>query len=451
MRKVARARAQKVVKTILSPVEQFLAMETASGILLMLTTIIALVWANSSYYYVYEHFIHTPFAFKIGTLNIEKSFQHWVNDGLMVIFFFVVGLEIKRELFLGELSSPRKAALPMFAALGGMVVPASLYALFNVGDVGAQGWGIPMATDIAFAVGVLTLMNRRVPFSLKIFLLALAIVDDLGAVLVIAFFYTDEIARNALGYAAIGFGLISLLKFSGIRKLTVYVLLGILIWFAVLKSGIHATIAGVILGLLTPLEPFYDKDKVLTDIDNLSSNLADELKVTQEEGVQELSDETQHKLENIAELIHGSHSPLDTWIHRLHPWVSYFIMPLFALVNAGVHIEGVAFSDFITNNISLGVIVGLFVGKPIGVMLFSYIAVKTNVAELPKGVNWYQMLCVGFLAGIGFTMALFVSNLALSGEPGLETFSKTGILAASVLSAIFGAGLLYFSKGHKKT
>jgi NhaA family Na+:H+ antiporter len=206
---VTRARAHKVVSTILSPVEQFLKLESASGILLMLTTAIALIWANSPFYEGYEHFIHTPFGLKFGSLVIEKSFQHWVNDGLMVIFFFVVGLEIKRELFLGELSSPRKAALPMFAAFGGMVIPAGIYAIFNHNGIGSPGWGIPMATDIAFAVGILTLMSRKVPFSLKIFLLALAIVDDLGAVLVIAFFYTEEIARNALGWAAIGLGVIS--------------------------------------------------------------------------------------------------------------------------------------------------------------------------------------------------------------------------------------------------
>ncbi|MBT4763014.1 MAG: Na+/H+ antiporter NhaA [Bdellovibrionaceae bacterium] len=442
----AKAQAKKVVRTIITPVEKFLATESAGGLVLMFTTVVAMVWANSPYYLSYEHFIHAPLGLKIADFFIEKSLQHWVNDGLMVIFFFVVGLEIKRELFLGELSSPKKAALPMFAALGGMLVPAGFYAIFNNGELGQHGWGIPMATDIAFAVGILTLFSRKVPFALKIFLLALAIVDDLGAVLVIAFFYTDEIARNALGFAAIGFGVISLLKFSGIRKFLVYIILGIVIWFAVLKSGIHATIAGVILGLLTPTNPFMDEKEALNEIDSLATDLAKDLKKSEGAGTQQLSDDTKCRLDKISTLIHDSHSPLDTWIHFLHPWVSYFIMPIFALVNAGVHIEGITIADFATNNISIGIILGLVLGKPIGVLIAAFISVKLNIAVLPKGVSWYQMAAVGFLAGIGFTMALFVSNLALNGDASLEIYSKTAILVASLIAGLIGAGMLILCK-----
>lgn len=439
---------QSVVKGVLSPVESFFAMETASGILLMITTIVAMIWANSPFYHSYEMMLELPVGIKLGGIDVTKSLHHWVNDGIMVIFFFVVGLEIKRELIVGELSSPRKAALPMFAALGGMIAPALIYTFFNHSGIGASGWGIPMATDIAFAVGILTLMSRKVPLSLKIFLLALAIVDDLGAVLVIALFYTSEIMASALGVAAAAIFATLFIKYAGIRKLMIYWVLGVIVWFAVLKSGVHATVAGVILGLMTPVSPFYNlktiPDKFRQLVDRISSGISSaNTQYTQ------LSNETFHDIESLEEIVVESRSPLDRLIHMLHPWVSYAIMPLFALFNAGVHISGdFTISSFVSQPIALGVIFGLVIGKPVGVLLFSWLAVKFNLAQLPSGVTWFHMTAVGFLAGIGFTMALFVGHLALK-VPEVEIYSKLGILVASVISGIIGVILLSMNKDVK--
>lgn len=441
-------RAKKVVDTILSPVEDFLKLEAAGGILLMITTIIALIWANSPYYQSYEHFIHLPIGLKLGPMFVEKTLHHWVNDGLMVIFFFVVGLEIKREMVVGELSSPKKAALPMFAAIGGMVVPALIYTMINYGDVGQHGWGIPMATDIAFAVGLLTLFSKRAPFALKIFLLALAIVDDLGAVLVIAFFYTDEISRYALMFAGGFIGLIYIMRIAGIRQPLPYLIVSLFVWAGILKSGVHATIAGVIIGLLTPIEPLYPLKEVSRKFKELLGFLSDESEKIRSTDTS-LSHEAEKRLEEMHHYVFEAKSPLERSIHALHPWVTYVIMPVFALVNAGVRIEGVNFSGFISNPISLGIIGGLFIGKPLGVLVASYAAVKLKIAELPQGVTWRHLFAVGCLAGVGFTMALFISLLALK-SPELEVYSKLGILAASVLSGAAGIILLNSSKPIEK-
>lgn len=443
-------RANKVVKSLVSPIDNFLKLETSSGILLILFTIVALVWANSSVRESYEHFIHYNISFSFGDWTLAKGLQHWVNDGLMVIFFFVVGLEIKRELIIGELSTAKKAALPMFAALGGMIAPALLYTYFNYGEAGESGWGIPMATDIAFAVGILTLMNKKVPFSLKVFLLALAIVDDLGAVLVIAIFYTEQIVGSALGTALVASILISILSFSGVRKISIYLSLAVVLWLSILQSGVHATIAGVILGFLTPIEPFVDKEDTLKEIDNLAKKVSEGLAGAAEPGVQELDGTQIKNLKALRGKIVEIEPPLERLIHSLHPWVSYLIMPVFALVNAGVHIESFVFSEFIANHISLGIIFGLLVGKPLGVLLFSFIAIKMNIARLPRNVSWYQMTCVGILSGIGFTMAIFVSNLALK-VPDLNSFSKLGILTASFTASIIGLIMLFLMKDTKKS
>jgi len=441
LKKAAQIHANKVIKQLMSPLEKFLHMETSSGILLIITTLIALIWANSPFYLSYEHFVHFPIILKLGDFSLNTSLHYVVNDGLMVIFFFVVGLEIKRELYCGELSSPKKAALPMIAALGGMIVPALFYYYFNQQGIGKSGWGIPMATDIAFAIGVLTLLNKKVPFSLKIFLLALAIVDDLGAVLVIAIFYTNEISAQALAISAASASMIAFLTFSGVRKLPIYSVLSTIVWISILMSGIHATIAGVIVGFLTPLEPFADKKKVLIDIDLLAQKLKP---ILNSEGDSiDLSNQTKSELFALSEGIKDIKSPLDEWIHLLHPWVSFFIMPIFALVNAGVRIEGVEVSEFFQNPISLGIIVGLLVGKPVGVIGFTYISTKLGWSSLPQGVTWKHIIAVGFLAGIGFTMALFVSNLALT--PHSETFSKVGILIASTLAGVIGSLFLITS------
>lgn len=362
-----------------SQLARFFATEASSGALLALATIVAMALANSPAADGYFHLLHTYF--------LGLSLQHWINDGLMVIFFFVVGMEIKREMVKGELSNPKQAALPIAGALGGMVVPALVYYWLNPQYPESRGWGIPMATDIAFAVGILSFFGRRVPFPLKIFLLALAIVDDLGAVLVIAFFYTKEIAGPFLGFAALGLGATVLLKKAGIRSYIPYVAAGVAVWYCVLRSGVHATVAGVLLGFLTPLEFRQDK-------------------------------------------------PLEDLVHKIHPWMSFLIMPVFALANAGVSLGGAAFGELAGNSIFQGVGLGLLIGKPVGIVCLSWLAVKMKIAQLPRGIDWGDMLGVGFLGGIGFTMALFVSSLAL--YPEQEIYSKTGILFGSLLAILAG-------------
>lgn len=436
-------KAAALFNRVLSPVDNFLHLESSSGILLLMVTLVAMFFANSGFHEAYEHFIHTPIKLGVGSWSLEMGLQHWVNDALMAIFFFVVGMEIKRELVIGELSSPKRAALPMLAAVGGMIFPALIYYFFNMEGPGRSGWGIPMATDIAFAVGVMSLMSRKVPFALKIFLLALAIVDDLGAVLVIAFFYTSEISAQALG---IGFGILALiyvLYASGIRKVPVYVVLGVLCWYFVYNSGIHATIAGVLLGFLMPLKAFYDKRELPSVLTDLVKKIDDEVDA-QTENFAEITEAAKDQLHKLHRYTQGSSSALDSTIHTLHPWVSFVIMPMFAFVNAGVRIEGVGMGDIATNGISLGIILGLFIGKPVGVFLTCFAAVKLGIADLPARVNWYKIICTGFLAGIGFTMALFVSNLALSPEQ--EVFSKVGILIASTIAAVVSLIMLGLSK-----
>lgn len=358
--------------------QDFFKLEAASGIVLFACAVAALVWANSPFAASY----HTLWQVSVAGLSLH----HWMNDGLMAIFFLVVGLEIKREITQGELSSIQKASLPIAAALGGMVVPALIYAFFNQGTAGAAGWGIPMATDIAFALGVLNLLGKRVPASLKLFLTAFAIVDDMGAVLVIALFYTAQISWLFL---ALGFGILGalfILNRMGVLRSSIYLTLGVLVWFTFLKSGIHATVAGVLLAFVIPTR-------------------------------------TGIKLE-----------------HTLHPWVSFGIMPLFALANAGVSLSG----GTLFHPVNLGIIAGLILGKQIGITLFSWAAVRLRFAALPEGIRWIQLYATGWLGGIGFTMSLFITNLAFS-EAYLVDLAKLGILTASVLAGGIGAAILFLS------
>ena len=368
----------------------FLKTESASGVVLGICAVVAMLLANSPISSSYFDILHA----KVLGLSI----QHWINDGLMTIFFFVIGMEIKKEILVGELSSLRKAALPIAAAIGGMVVPALIYFSFNSKAPNSNGWGIPMATDIAFALGVLTLFGKRVPLSLKIFLLALAIVDDLGAVLVIALFYTKQINILGLGLAAFSFAVILVGRKLGTRSYYYYLALGAVAWFGFLYSGVHATVAGVILGLMTPFKIEY------------GTSLID------------------------------SYSPLEELIHKLHPLVSFGIMPIFALANAGISIRGVELGPMVSNPIHLGILFGLLIGKPVGITLFSYLAVRLGLGQLPENLKWKHIIGVAFLGGIGFTMALFISGLALSPEQ--EIFSKTGIMLASVIAALLGSVVL---------
>ncbi|QDU20839.1 Na+/H+ antiporter NhaA [Urbifossiella limnaea] len=414
------------VRRFTRPLAQFLAVESAGGIVLLVCTAVALAAANSPIGPAYEHFWHTPVWLEVDGFRLGGELGHFVvNDVLMTIFFFVVGLEIKREMAAGELRDPRKAALPVAAALGGMLVPAGIYLALRGGSPAARGWGVPMATDIAFVVGVMALLGRRVPFGLKITLLSLAIADDIGAVVVIAAFYSGGLAWGMLGLAALGFGVTYGLNRAGVRAVPVYVVVGAGIWLAVYKSGVHPTVAGVLLGLLTPASAWVG-DKTLTDV------LRDALVRAPGDG-----DERFDALRSVGYVAREGLSPLSRLEHALHPWVGFVIMPLFALVNAGVALRPGAVLD----PVALAVVAGLVVGKPVGVVAFAWLAVRAGVAQLPAGVNWLMMGGGGALAGIGFTMSLFVAGLAFD-DPAHLTAAKVGILAGSTASAVLGAVVL---------
>ena len=421
------------IEKLTYPIQEFLHQQASGGILLIIATVIALTWANSPFAESYHHLWHTYVNIDIGGVGLNYSLHHWINDGLMVIFFFVVGLEIKRELLVGELSSAKKAALPIAAALGGMIFPALIYTIFNLGSESASGWGIPMATDIAFVVGILALLGNRVPLSLKIFILALAIVDDLGAVLVIAIFYTSNISLTSLMIAG---GLIILLiamNRLGVRNLLVYTLVGVALWLAFLKSGVHATVAGVLLAFTIPVSSRINTQK----FKNETENLIKEFDNAGEHGEDVLTNSERmsivDQIENNCEKIL---TPLQRFEHGLHPWVSFFIMPVFALANAGVTI-GSGLSSSLTHPVSIGIILGLFLGKQIGIFGFSYLAVKLKLASEPEGVSWKKIYAAAILAGIGFTMSLFIANLAFTSPELLDT-AKVGILSGSLISGIVG-------------
>ena len=425
------------IEKLTFPIQEFLHKQASGGILLILCTIIALVWANSPLAESYYHLWHTYISLDIGGLGLKYSLHHWINDGLMVIFFFVVGLEIKRELLVGELSSIKKAALPISAALGGMIFPALIYIIFNFGTEGASGWGIPMATDIAFVVGILALLGKRVPLTLKIFVLALAIVDDIGAVLVIAIFYTSQISITSL---MIGAGLIVLLVIMnrmGMRNLLIYTIVGIALWLAFLKSGVHATVAGVLLAFTIPASARINTKKFTDETESLIKDFND----SGEHGKDVLTNARRlsivDQIENNCEKIL---TPLQRFEQGLHPWVSFFIMPVFALANAGVEI-GSGFISSLSQPVSLGIILGLFFGKQIGVFGFSYLAVKLNLASKPEGVGWNKIYAASLLAGVGFTMSLFIGNLAFESVELLNN-AKAGILVASLISGIVGYVIL---------
>jgi NhaA family Na+:H+ antiporter len=403
---------------------RFLATEAAGGVVLVVVAVVALAWANSPWRDTYESFWHSPVDLRVGAFGFSGDLHHAVNDGLMAIFFLVVGLEIKRELVTGDLRDPRVAALPAFAAFGGMVVPALIYLAFNAGGPGADGWGIPMATDIAFAVGVLALLGPRVPSTLKLFLLSLAIVDDVGAILVIALFYTADLDVTALMLAGATVLVALLLRSLRVHWLPVYLALGVICWLATFESGVHATIAGVVFGLLAPARPI------------APAELAREWSL-------DLSDEpSADELRTLATIATESVSPAERIEHLLHPLTSFVIVPVFALANAGVEIRAGAFDASGATTVALGVGLGLVVGKLIGVFAATWLAVRTGVAALPSGASWPAIAGVAATAGIGFTVSLFVTGLAFD-DPALVDATKLAILAASVVAAIGGAGVLW--------
>ncbi len=427
-----------MVRRLVAPFQEFFEAESSSGIILLACAVVALVWANSPWRDSYFHLWETEVVVGGGSLRLAKSLHHWINDGLMVVFFFLVGLEIKREVLVGELASLRQSALPIAAALGGMVVPAAIYAALNVGTAELRGWGIPMATDIAFALGVLALLGDRVPSALKVFLAALAIVDDLGAVLVIAIFYSAGIDWASLGWAlAILIVLIGANR-GGIRRPSVYVWLGVAMWVFFLKSGVHATIAGVLLAAVIPARTRIDVDsfihragQYLGEFEKAGLRPADPARLSE---AQELA------LEGLEEAAEGVQSPLLKIEYALVPWVAYGIMPLFALANAGVTFGGDVLGQA-ASPIVLGVALGLLVGKPIGIGAFSWFAVRMGWAALPRGMTPRHITGAGLLAGIGFTMSLFIADLAFAGSLNLE-LAKVGVLAASLIAGLAGWALL---------
>ncbi|HYJ79054.1 MAG TPA: Na+/H+ antiporter NhaA [Longimicrobiaceae bacterium] len=420
------------IQRVFSPFSRFMAMEASGGLVLIAGTLVALVWANSPWAESYHHFWSTPVGFRAGGWDFELTLHEWINDGLMAVFFFLVGLEIKREALVGELASPRRAALPAAAALGGMVVPAALYAVLNAGGEGAPGWGIPMATDIAFALGVLALMGPRVPISLKVFLTALAIVDDIGAVVVIAIFYTDAIAWTALGLGLLLLGACVAAGRLGVRRPAVFVALGVAVWASFLASGVHATVAGVLLAMTIPVRTRIDAAELLTE----GRRALDGFESACGEGPVIRNHGQQAALLELETLSEAAQAPLQRIEHELQDVVAFGIVPLFALANAGVALSG-GLGPALAHPVALGVMLGLVVGKPVGITLASWLAVRLGLAELPAGVTWRALHAVSWLGGIGFTMSLFIAALAF-GEGALGDVAKIGIFAASLAAGAAG-------------
>ncbi|MEB4673425.1 Na+/H+ antiporter NhaA [Enterobacteriaceae bacterium G50] len=376
--------------------QRFFHSDASGGIILIIAASLAMLLANmGATSGLYHAFLDTPVQLKVGALEINKNMLLWINDALMAVFFLLIGLEVKREMVEGALATRRQAIFPVVAALGGMVVPALVYLAFNFQDpIASSGWAIPAATDIAFALGVLALLGSRVPASLKIFLMALAIIDDLGAIVIIALFYTHDLSLLSLAIAAAAIAVLAILNVSGVRRTGLYILVGVILWTAVLKSGVHATLAGVIVGFFIPL-----------------------------------------KTEN-------GKSPAKQLEHVLHPWVAFMILPLFAFANAGVSLQGVTLEG-LTSLLPLGIIAGLFIGKPLGISLFCWLALKLKLARLPEGADFSQIMAVGLLCGIGFTMSIFIASLAFGAvDPALIIWAKLGILLGSLLSAVVGYSLL---------
>ncbi|MBP9085283.1 MAG: Na+/H+ antiporter NhaA [Kofleriaceae bacterium] len=410
------------------PLETFLKIEAASGIILIVAAAVALLWVNSPWRTSYTALWHTPIGIQFGDFEFVRPLEWVVNDGLMAIFFFVVGLEIRREIHHGELSTPRRAALPLAAALGGMVVPAIIYLALAGGPPTHAGWGIPMATDIAFAVGILTLLGKRVPPALRVLLLALAVIDDLGAIIVIALFYSKGIALAGFGVAACGIGGIFLLQFIGVRSKLAYVAPAVVAWAGVYAAGVHPTIAGVLIGLITPVRAWLGPERFINNL-RVQVTMLGNLPETEL-----ASHGLNQQLHEIDVARREAISPAESLIETLHPWVAYAIMPIFALANAGVSLAGLDMSGA-GASAALGVGVGLCVGKPIGVITASWLALKLRIGVLPAGLGGRHLLVLGLVAGVGFTMSLFIAQLAFPGS-GLLADAKLGILVASAAAAM---------------
>jgi NhaA family Na+:H+ antiporter len=424
---------------VITPFLRFFETESASGVLLIIVTFFTLLIANSPLFHSYHHFFETSIKFSYNGWEIEKTIHHWINDGLMTIFFLMVGLEIKREIAYGELSSIKKSLVPVVGAIGGMAAPALIFYLFNSGLPTLKGWAIPTATDIAFSLGILSLMGSRVPYSLKVFLATLAIVDDLLAIIVIAVFYTDTIKMDALLIAGILTGILGFFSFIKIRNVLSYSIIGFFLWLFLLQSGIHATLAGVVIAFLLPIksrinyDQFYNKS--LKIVNNLKQ-ITDSTESTKEIEYQFKS--SIHSLERICEAVQ---SPSERLEHSIHSWVAFFIIPLFAFANSGLAVSGKTLSE-LGNPVSLGIMLGFLVGKPIGIILFSYLVKFLKLGSISKEIHFLQFVGMSFLCGIGFTVAIFVSELAFKTSPEYIDNAKAAILLGSTLATF--VGILFF-------
>ncbi|MBU3022300.1 Na+/H+ antiporter NhaA [Aestuariibacter sp. A3R04] len=428
---------KEYIDWILQPIYHFLKIEAAAGVVLLLSALAALALANSPFSEVFASFWHLSIGINVGSFEYERSLHHWVNDAVMTLFFFLIALELKRELVLGELRNPRLAMLSVFGAFGGMLVPALIYLSLQFGEMGMHGWGTVMATDTAFVIGCLALLGQRIPKSLRVFMLSLAVVDDLGAIIVVAVGYGGELNWGFIGVALVGFTIVKVMAFLGIRSITVFYIVGICIWVVVDISGIHATVTGVILGLLTPTKKWVSDERLHTIMDSV---------VAYPSGSERGDDINERQALRTAEAAaREALSPVERLEILLHPWVGFVVMPLFAFANAGIPLNGISF----TSSLTVAVFLGFALGKPIGIFLFSWIAVQLRIAILPINLRWNMIFGGGVLAGIGFTMALFIANLAYS--PTELNAAKLGILLASIFSALVGIALLRYFTAVKST
>jgi len=448
--KESRRLFERTLDQAMSPLEDFVHKETSSGILLIICAVLAIGIANSPLFPLYDKILHVKITVGGGPFVLSLSLHHWINDGLMVLFFFVVGLEVKREMLIGELANFRQAVLPISAAIGGMVVPALCYLVFNSGGDGVDGWGIPMATDIAFALGVIAMLGKRVPKPLVALLLAIAIVDDLGAVLVIAVFYTDTIHLGALLVAVACLLILVGVNSAGGRRPLPYVVFGILMWLAMIKSGVHATLAGVLTALTVPASSFCDAGLFTDRMGELAGDfrqqIARETTGSRFNILRNVNKQT--ILQSMENIVHKMESPLQRMEHHLHVWVSFLIVPLFALANAGIPIDVSTLGTVLQHPVTLGVMAGLIFGKVVGIFLFSWVVVKAGWSKLPTRVKFSQVAGVGLLGGIGFTMSIFIGSIAFPSDPEYLINAKIGIVLASLLAGI--AGYLWLLKTTEK-
>ncbi len=427
---------------ILEPFQVFFQRFVSGSYPLFAAAAAAMIWANVAPEH-YEHVWHSELSISLGPVHIAKSLAHWIDEALMTLFFFVVGLEIKREILVGGLSSPKQAILPISAAVGGMIIPAAIYALLNAGSVTASGWGIPMATDIAFSLGILGLLGTRIPLDLKIFLSAFAIADDMGAVLVIALFYTPEIVWSNLAIAGLFMVLLFITNRLWIRATLIYIILGLGLWAAIMGSGVHATVAGVLLAMFIPARGKFDTDTFLRTIHAQLGSFECEPGHC---GYSILLNRTHmNAVEGIEHACHAVETPLQRLEHTLEPWIAYLVLPLFALANSGLLLGGLDWNTAVYHPITLGIVLGLVVGKPVGIFLFTFTAVKLMKTSLPQRVGWQHLAGVGFLGGIGFTMSLFISGLSFS-RADFDDYAKLGIITASILSGMIGYLVLRMAK-----